>query len=99
MRGKRGTSAYYGLYGERIFEDYEERFLRKDIDARLGFNLFRPIDFFRLMFTKYTRSDMDDAIFSIRSPSISTSTSLISPSLTRRALLRRSLLTLPFLRL
>ncbi len=52
------TSAYYGLYGERIFEDYEERFLRKDIDARLGFNLFRPIDFFRLMFTKYTRSDM-----------------------------------------
>jgi NTE family protein len=52
------TSAYYGLHGERIFEDYEERFLRKDIDARLGFNLFRPLDLFRLWFTKYTRSDM-----------------------------------------
>jgi NTE family protein len=52
------TSAYYGLYGERIFEDYEERFLRKDIDGYLGFNLFRPSDLFRLWFTRYSRSDM-----------------------------------------
>ena len=52
------TSAYYGLYGERIFEDFEERFLRKDIDARLGLNLFRPFDLLRFAFTKYTRSDM-----------------------------------------
>jgi NTE family protein len=52
------TSAYYGLHGEGIFEDYEERFLRKDIDALLAFNLFRPFDQLRLWFTKYTRSDM-----------------------------------------
>ncbi len=52
------TSAYYGLHGERIFEDYEERFLRKDIDARLAFNLFRPFDLLRFAFTRYTRSDM-----------------------------------------
>jgi len=52
------TSAYYGLHGERIFEDFEQRFLRKDIDARLGISLFRPIDLLRLTFTKYTRSDM-----------------------------------------
>ena len=52
------TSAYYGLYGERIFEDYEKRFLRKDIDARLGFNLLRPLALFRFAFTRYTRSDM-----------------------------------------
>jgi NTE family protein len=52
------TSAYYGLHGERIFDDYEERFLRKDIDARLAFNLFRPLDLLRFWFTKYTRSDM-----------------------------------------
>ena len=52
------TSAYYGLHGEGIFEDYEERFLRKDVEALLAFNFFRPLDQLRLWFTKYTRSDM-----------------------------------------
>lgn len=29
------TSAYYGLYGDRIFEDFEERFLRQDVQGVL----------------------------------------------------------------
>ena len=29
------TSAYYGLYGDRIFEDYEEQFLRQDVQSDL----------------------------------------------------------------
>jgi NTE family protein len=57
------TSAYYGLYGERIFEDFEERFLRKNINARLGLNLFRPIQILRMWLTKYTRSDMASDIY------------------------------------
>jgi NTE family protein len=52
------TSAYYGLYGDRIFEDYEERFLRKNITRRLAVSLLRPIDLLRFWFTSYTRSDM-----------------------------------------
>jgi NTE family protein len=52
------TSAYYGLHGDGIFEDYEDRFLRRDIDARLAFNLLRPLEFLRIFFTPYTRSDM-----------------------------------------
>jgi NTE family protein len=52
------TSAYYGLYGERIFEDFEERFLRKDIDEHLAFTLLRPLEMLRFMFTRYSRSDM-----------------------------------------
>jgi NTE family protein len=52
------TGAYFGLFGERIFDDFEERFLRRDIDARLALNLFRPIEFLRIAFTPYTRSDM-----------------------------------------
>ena len=52
------TAAYYGLYGDRIFDDYEERFLRLDIDARLAVNLLRPFKLLRLMFTRYSRSDM-----------------------------------------
>jgi NTE family protein len=27
------TSAYYGLYGDRIFEDFEERFLRRNVQS------------------------------------------------------------------
>jgi NTE family protein len=52
------TAAYYGLHGEGIFKDYEDRFLRKDIDARLALNLFRPLKFLRIAFTRYTRTDM-----------------------------------------
>jgi len=52
------TSAYYGLYGARIFDDYEDRLLRRDIDARLALSLVRPLEFLRIAFTPYTRSDM-----------------------------------------
>ena len=27
------TSAYYGLHGDRVFEDFEERFLRRDVEG------------------------------------------------------------------
>jgi NTE family protein len=36
------TSAYYGLHGDRIFEDYEEVFLRRDIEGYLLRSLFNP---------------------------------------------------------
>ena len=29
------TSAYYGLYGERIFEDFEDEFLNRDVECLL----------------------------------------------------------------
>ena len=40
------TSSYYGLYGDRIFEDFEEEFLRKDVEGSLTRSLFRPIHWF-----------------------------------------------------
>ena len=40
------TSAYYGLYGERIFEDFEERFLRRDIEGALVRGLLNPARWF-----------------------------------------------------
>jgi NTE family protein len=46
------------LFGDRIFEDYEERFLRRNIQRRLALNLLRPFEFVRLVFTPYTRSDL-----------------------------------------
>jgi NTE family protein len=40
------TSAYYGLYGDRIFEDFEERFLRRDIEGALVRGLLDPARWF-----------------------------------------------------
>jgi NTE family protein len=52
------TAAYYGLHGEGIFEDYEERFLRYNFAAGLAYNLLRPFKLLRIAFTSYSRSDM-----------------------------------------
>lgn len=40
------TSAYYGLYGDRLFVDFEDRFLRRDIEAALLRGLFNPLQWF-----------------------------------------------------
>jgi NTE family protein len=41
------TAAYYGLYGDRIFEDYEEVFLRRNVQKALVGGLFNPLNWFR----------------------------------------------------
>ena len=40
------TSAYYGLYGDRIFDDFEDEFLRKDVEGALTKSLFNPFHWF-----------------------------------------------------
>lgn len=40
------TSAYYGLYGDRIFEDFETEFLRNDIQGGLVKGLLNPTQVF-----------------------------------------------------
>ncbi|MDM0109783.1 patatin-like phospholipase family protein [Variovorax sp. J22R24] len=40
------TSAYYGLYGNRIFVDFEERFLRSDVEGALLRGLMNPARWF-----------------------------------------------------
>jgi NTE family protein len=40
------TSAYYGLYGDRVFVDFEQRFLRRDIEGALVRGLFNPLRWF-----------------------------------------------------
>jgi NTE family protein len=41
------TSAYYGLYGDRIFEDFEEDFLLRDVEKHLFWGLANPAEWFR----------------------------------------------------
>lgn len=40
------TSAYYGLYGDRIFEDYKDTFLMSNIEGKLVRGLFNPFRWF-----------------------------------------------------
>lgn len=40
------TSAYYGLFGDRIFDDFEDKFLKRDIQSELVNALFNPLRWF-----------------------------------------------------
>lgn len=53
------TAAYYGLFRERIFEDFEARFLKKNIQGDLArATLFNPINWVKLLSGYYDRSDL-----------------------------------------
>jgi len=41
------TAAYYGLFGERLFRDFETVFLRRDVEGDLKRMLFNPVNWFR----------------------------------------------------
>jgi NTE family protein len=53
------TAGYYGLFGDRIFEDFESKFLKKSIQGALTRQTFlNPINWFRLSATYFDRSDL-----------------------------------------
>jgi NTE family protein len=62
------TAAYYGLFRERLFEDFRTRFLERDIQGALARGLFNPVNWFRLASPYFSRIDMaaelyDSSIF------------------------------------
>jgi NTE family protein len=53
------TAAYYGLFRDRIFEDFESRFLKKNIQGDLTrAMLFNPVSWGKLVSAYYDRSDL-----------------------------------------
>ncbi|MGB5423369.1 MAG: patatin-like phospholipase family protein [Desulfobacterales bacterium] len=52
------TSAYYGLRGDKIFEEFEERFLRKNIEGALIWQVISPVNWIPQMSGKYGRGDV-----------------------------------------
>ena len=53
------TAGYYGLFGDRIFEDFESKFLKKNIQGALAAGIFlNPINWFRLSSATFDRSDL-----------------------------------------
>jgi len=53
------TAAYYGLFGDRIFRDFEEKFLKKDVQSDLfRATFYNPINWMRLASGYFDRSDL-----------------------------------------
>lgn len=63
------TAAYYGLFGERIFSDFEQRMLKKPLQSELLSGcLLNPKNWGRLWEALYNRTDLaagyyDDTLF------------------------------------
>jgi NTE family protein len=53
------TSAYYGLYGDRLFVDFEERFLRRDVEGALLRSVLNPLQWF----SSYDRTEVAVAYY------------------------------------
>ncbi|MFW5927206.1 MAG: patatin-like phospholipase family protein [Wenzhouxiangella sp.] len=52
------TAAYYGLYRQRLFEDFRQEFLDRDIQGALARRLFNPVNLFRVASPHYGRIDL-----------------------------------------
>jgi NTE family protein len=52
------TAGYYGLFGDRIFEDFEGKFLKKNIQGALLLGVLNPVNWVKLFAGIYGRSDL-----------------------------------------
>ena len=52
------TAGYYALHGKRLFDDFEERFLRHNVQGALFWRLINPINWWRFASPWFDRVDM-----------------------------------------
>jgi len=53
------TALSYALYGERLFDEYEDRFLKRNVQGALARRSFlNPVNWFRLMSGNFGRSEI-----------------------------------------
>jgi NTE family protein len=52
------TAAYYGLFGDDIFRDYERVFLRRGVQGTLLRQMLNPVYWWRSMFSAFDRTEM-----------------------------------------
>jgi NTE family protein len=52
------TAAYYGLHGDGLFEDFEERFLKRNVQRDLLLRMLLPHNVIRLILPGYNRSEL-----------------------------------------
>ncbi|WP_198265206.1 patatin-like phospholipase family protein [sulfur-oxidizing endosymbiont of Gigantopelta aegis] len=52
------TAAYYGLYGDKIFDDYEEVFLKRNIQHVLISGILNPLNWMKFIGSGFNRSEL-----------------------------------------
>ena len=52
------TAGYYGLFGDRIFQDFESKFLKKNIQGALLLGVLNPLNWPKLFSGGFGRSDL-----------------------------------------
>lgn len=52
------TAAYFGLFGEALFTDYENQFLNRNVQGALLLRILNPVNWFRLASSSYDRIDL-----------------------------------------
>jgi NTE family protein len=52
------TAAYYGLFGDRIFEDYEDVFLKNNVQKVLLNGIFNPLNWWKMLTTGFDRTEL-----------------------------------------
>ena len=52
------TAAYYALYDDRLFDDFKERFLYRNVQSALFWRILNPINWGKFLTTGYGRSNM-----------------------------------------
>jgi NTE family protein len=52
------TALAYGLYGEKLFDDYETRFLKRNVQGELTTRVLNPLNWSELSSTRWGRSEL-----------------------------------------
>src|SRR5210317_1602112 len=52
------TAAYYALHDDRLFDDFKDRFLYRNVQSALFWRVLNPFNWAKFMTTGYGRSDM-----------------------------------------
>ena len=52
------TALSYALYGDRLFAEYEQRFLKRNVQGALIWRALNPVNWFKLMSGSYGRSEI-----------------------------------------
>jgi len=52
------TAAYYGLFGDRIFSDYEQTFLKNNVQKILLNGIFNPLNWWKMLTTGFDRTEL-----------------------------------------
>ena len=52
------TAAYYGLFGDRLFQDFEKKFLKRNLENDIAATIFAPTNLFNMSSPYFGRSDV-----------------------------------------